>query len=537
MSFVGNVHEQYSLFRMCKSYTFSNFTVCNSQYNGKFLSSTWIHIIDSGGQPEFHDLLPLFTKKASVVVFVLKASESLGDKPTTAERSDSNSRNLQRESYLTNKQILEHCLKAFHESGDVPKIILIGTHKDCPNKLDTEELNMCLQNFSDVVHFGTDQPIALVDCLKQTDEREEQLQAVRNSICETSTEEKMTPLAWFGLEIAMKKKAKDIGYLSLEECRIEADNFPFFRNNSNQFDAALQHFEENGIFLYYPEILQGVFCDPQVLLTMVTKIVRRHYELKTTNDARNGDMRKFVKTAYINFHVLENIMSGQKIVLDLHVFIKLLLHFKVICAIPQDSRQGYIMPALLPHSDNPAPSIKDITDKRLLPPLCILFDKNCAPCGLFCSLVGRLLDDIKWELCMTMKKNELIYGYRNFIALTYDKQTVVTLLDLFSHFSIYVQIPTCTTVPTPTHICHYIKEKVHGCIIDMYKDSKFQDAIQCPAHPQDNHVALWYPTCYQCSIDDCITGPLSEDLEVWKATNSEFINQPMSSKAILYSDW
>ena len=531
MSFVGNVQEQYSLFKICKSYPFSNFTVCNSQYNGKFLSSTWIHIIDSGGLPEFHDLLPLFTKKASVVVFVLKASESLGDKPITAKYLDSNTSNLH-ESYLTNKQILEHYLKAFHESGDVPKILLIGTHKDCPPKLDTGELNMCLQNFSDVVHFGIDQPIALIDCLKQADDREEHLQAVRKSICETSTEETLTPLAWFGLEIAMKKKAKDIGFLSLYESRIEADNFPFFRNNSNQFDAALQHFTENGIFLYYPEILQGVFCDPQVLLTMVTKIVRCHYELNDSKEPREGDMRKFADTAYITLHVLKNIMNGQKIVLNLDLFIKLLLHLKVICAISYDGKTGssYIMPALLHHADDPAQLIRDIPYKRLLPPLCILFDKNCAPCGLFCALIGRLLDDTNWKLCM--KENKLIYCFRNCIALTYDKQTVVTLVDLFSHFRIYVQIP----VTVPTHICHYIKGKIHGCIIDMYKGSKFQDAIQCPAHPQDSHVALWYPTFYQCSIDDCITGPLSEDLEVWKSMNAEFsfaYNQPMSCKAIL----
>ena len=49
--------------------------------NRKFLSTTWIHIIDSGGQPEFHDLLPLFAKNTSVVIFVLKACEALDHKP------------------------------------------------------------------------------------------------------------------------------------------------------------------------------------------------------------------------------------------------------------------------------------------------------------------------------------------------------------------------------------------------------------------------------------------------------------------------
>ena len=52
-------------------FAFESFIFYLGVSDRKFLSTTWIHIIDSGGQPEFHDLLPLFAKNTSVVIFVL----------------------------------------------------------------------------------------------------------------------------------------------------------------------------------------------------------------------------------------------------------------------------------------------------------------------------------------------------------------------------------------------------------------------------------------------------------------------------------
>ena len=51
----------------------------NFQGGEKLLTSKWIHFIDSGGQPEFHDLLPVFVPNASVMLFVFNLSEGEGD--------------------------------------------------------------------------------------------------------------------------------------------------------------------------------------------------------------------------------------------------------------------------------------------------------------------------------------------------------------------------------------------------------------------------------------------------------------------------
>ena len=79
---------------------------------------------------------------------------------------------------------------------------------------------------------------------------------------------------------------------------MEASTFEYFKTNSGQFDAALEHLVKHNIFLHYKVLPQVVFCDPQVLLTMVTEIVQYHYKLKHD---KIGSVKgtTFVENAYI----------------------------------------------------------------------------------------------------------------------------------------------------------------------------------------------------------------------------------------------
>ena len=47
----------------------------------KFLEVQWIHFIDSGGQPQFHEVLPAFIRNTTATIFVMKLSERLDEHP------------------------------------------------------------------------------------------------------------------------------------------------------------------------------------------------------------------------------------------------------------------------------------------------------------------------------------------------------------------------------------------------------------------------------------------------------------------------
>ena len=53
-----------------------------SVVNKKLFGVKWIQFIDSGGQLQYHDILPLFIQDPVVTIFVLKLSEELSHHPT-----------------------------------------------------------------------------------------------------------------------------------------------------------------------------------------------------------------------------------------------------------------------------------------------------------------------------------------------------------------------------------------------------------------------------------------------------------------------
>ena len=503
-----------------------------------FLTTKWIHFIDSGGQPEFHDLLPVFGPNTSVVLFVFKLSEGLDEKPTVEYYGPMGRIGDSYKSYLTHKEILEHCLKVFRAQGEqCPTILLVGTHKDCPEqKLKINELQECLKPFQkNIVYFGYDNPIALLNCLSNGTEEKEIVEDIRSQILEVvkDIKKEQTPMAWFGLELALKKASqseisKQKGILSLEQCKLEADKFEYFKTNSGQFDAALQHLVKHNIFLHYPEVLPDVvFCDPQVLLTMVTQIVQHHYKLKHSKRAVKGTMLMFVDNAYISADILNSVSShcsDKDGVLPTESFFNLLSYLKIISAIhTRGCADVYLMPALLPNADDPSAKVGEIDGKKRLPPLCISFDGGCAPSGVFCSLVVTLLQLNNWKLCMNSDKPRCCF--RNCVTFSYRVQTIVTLVDFFSHFAIYMYIPKDSNIQkvSPVDIRNIVHESIFTVAESLqYSTLTFQDAIRCPSHPEEYHVALWHlpepseeEEYHKCTVEDVCTGSIPGEYQVW----------------------
>ena len=73
-------------------------------------------------------------------------------------------------------------------------------------------------------------------------------------------------------------KAEGRGKLSMEECRKISGRLKF---DERDLQVALNHHHKLNVVLYYPPVLKEVlFCDPLVVLNLVTKMVRYNYYLK-----------------------------------------------------------------------------------------------------------------------------------------------------------------------------------------------------------------------------------------------------------------
>ena len=97
-----------------------------------------LYLIDSGGQPQFHEILPVFLRRMTLYVFVFKLSEELDTKPMVEYYDHSGqSVGTPYQSSHTNQQLLEHCIRTLHthrtshnSQASSSRIMVVGTHRD-----------------------------------------------------------------------------------------------------------------------------------------------------------------------------------------------------------------------------------------------------------------------------------------------------------------------------------------------------------------------------------------------------------------------
>ena len=491
--------------------------------NKKLFGVKWIQFIDSGGQLQYHDILPLFIQDPMVTIFVLKLSEELSHHPTIEYYgADGKPVSKPYRSSLSHKQILQHCLGAIHSQDAHPQIITVGTHRDTESKCSEsrQEKNQQLQALLDPNHFrvlyngqGMDELIFAVNSLSPEDVDRHVAQVLRNEIIsQLSPRLVKQPIAWLGLEIVLQRTSHD-GLLSFVECQVSAKRFCI---EGDAFSAALHHLVKHNVFLYYREVLpQTVFCDPQVVLTKVTELVQYHHKLRDNPDktvAIRGELVTFSNRGMLSEELLRTFPKHYKDGLftpqDL---LKLLVSRGAIAMI----RDGvYLMPALLPHLDSTQVSKYLERGASLM----IRFPHGYIPSGLFCCLVALLLSS-SWNVCLNRGKPSCLY--RNCIRLGQKEfSEVVTLVDMFSYIGVHVD-------EASSEVCREIRGLVHSgiksaCSVLKYHNVEVEDAFmcagaRCTSDPLHVAVVVCSRSAYKwkCTILEDQNGDLSEDQLMW----------------------
>ena len=218
--------------------------------NRKLFGVKWIQFIDSGGQLQYHDILPLFIQDPMVAIFVLKLSEELSHHPTIEYYgADGKPVGKPYQSSLSHKQILQHCLGAIHSQDAHPLIIIVGTHRDTKDSCaeTIQEKNQQLKALLDSTSCktkvlfcgeGMKELIFAVKGLSPEDVDRHVAQVLRNRIVSKSRQHLVKmPLVWFGLEVVLQRSSHD-GVLSLVECQASAKRFYI---EGDAFSAALHH--------------------------------------------------------------------------------------------------------------------------------------------------------------------------------------------------------------------------------------------------------------------------------------------------------
>ena len=100
---------------------------------------SYIHkllVSDCGGQPQFHEVLPIFLRRMSLIVFVFKLSENLSSRPMIEYYEEGKALGTPYESDHTTEQLIKQGLQSLYshrssndtdKDGEAPRIVMIGT--------------------------------------------------------------------------------------------------------------------------------------------------------------------------------------------------------------------------------------------------------------------------------------------------------------------------------------------------------------------------------------------------------------------------
>ena len=505
----------------------------------------WIQLIDSGGQSQYHDILPLFIQNCSVNIFVFKLSETLDHQPTIEYFGpDGKPVGKSYQSPLSHKKIFEHCLEALSSQNlpqnDRPLIVIVGTHRDAAGMCE-ESIEMKNQQLGATIDTkcfrvlykdaGKKKLIFPVNGQAPHDQDKEFAKTLRKRVVSMSPKLKEMPIAWFGLEVLLQNSSHD-GILSLSECQMHAKKL-FIEGNA--FSAALNHLVQNNVFLHYPEVLpQLVFCDPQVVLTKVSELVKYHHKLRRGAEGEEESIQDLDEDGEVGEEYIARFMNWGILCTTLlekfksfymeglftpNHLIKLLESRHAIAEIGNGE---YFMPALLLHlnSDKILQYLKQGT------PLAITFDNGCIPSGLFCCLVAYLtkLKKSPWRVCKS--KDKPLCLYRNCISFIRDGGLeTVTLIDNFLYIAIHLHVGKTKAT---RKVCSQIRDCIHDGILSVctvlgYSGVQIGDAFICPcsAEPHLAVVEGREKYIWRCSIEQATSEDLSDDQAMWFAENSD----------------
>ena len=386
-----------------------------SKENNK--KKTFVHLIDSGGQPSFISLVPAFVRGSTVNIVASKLNHSINDKLQYEYVKDD--QHLRKPTQLEKSQLefieelirtltsVKHSKEASGQGSSEPKFLLIGTHADKHWSLFDQTLsgkNRWLKNSlgelkSMCIKVNHEGDILLPINTRVMKGRSEVASSLRQKIIEACSDAEVEiPTRWYVFELEVSGKAKKEGrsVLGLAEC-IEVGGT--LGMGEEDVIAALVFLDGAALCLYFQAAAPHlVFTDSQAILSEVTEILNlgiidlhfipSHYPGIDKLREQGLFSKKLVNLVCSKYRVNEE----GKCIYSVNDFLSILQHLLIIAPVCINEVELFFIPSILPTSKNISPLAGELA------PLVLLCRTRAVPLGMFSALVVALFGDKLFSL-------------------------------------------------------------------------------------------------------------------------------------------
>ena len=386
------------------------------------LNSNWVYIVDSGGQTAFQELLPLFTRAASLNIITLDLSKGMNEKldlPYRIKEKQFSDPNFSTTNFEFLKDVLSSGAVSQPYKDKYPGYFVLGTHSDNA-KVTTEKIQKYNRELSSltsgskagkgyrIIPAKLGEIIYPVNTLESGSEREKISEKLCNIILndESSNDTFPMPVRWFAFELTLLEKAGSNSCLEKPDVLSIGKSLEMSEDDTEQ---ALQYLHNTTIILYYPQILHGiVFVDPHPILDTLSRLLALTYNIdiddlslimkEGADIIDSDDLSKLRTRGIFTKSLLDMLYCDQGFFKSDH-FIKLLLDLHIIVKIQDD----YFIPSALPSSGSPSPSPESKINSLLIvwrnP---ITTDIVPVPRGIFPLTVANLMTFRQPEFCFPL---------------------------------------------------------------------------------------------------------------------------------------
>ena len=512
---------------------------------------SYIHkllVSDCGGQPQFHEVLPIFLRRMSLIIFVFKLSENLSSRPMIEYYEEGKALGTPYESDHTTEQLIKQGLQSLHshwsnkesgKDGEAPRIIMVGTHKDEESKCgETRETKnqklreMLLPTFEkEIIYYqGTDQVLFPMNAKCPGKEEEDMAQAIVSKFSiENRSDKRQLPMQWLGFEIMLEEITQRLkrGILSRSECLEVAHRLHL---DESALDAALIYLDELSLVFYYPDILREVvFTNPQVLLDKISELVKVHHDkLHRFSDEDCG--KKFFSHALISIDFLTEKVFEKHYVSGLFEPKHLVLLYRKLLIFAVFSEGKFFVPSLLRMLSSKELSTQRLSLDSLVAPLVLYFPDGPPRRGIFCALVSFLSSPFNhfpgpWKLMMPARSVTPTCLHRNciqFMIPCIKTPCAVTLIDTLLQFEVHFDVASFTAA---SKLCPTIKGAITTGLRKAnltlgYTNSTPSFALLCPCGEGDPHSAAIGDELWICTLNSRVGKEFATNQLVWTTEDS-----------------
>ena len=493
---------------------------------------------DSGGQPQFHEVVAAFSHNVSLVLVFIKLNERLDALCTNAFTDEEGKWFTEQcPSLLTNEQMVVQfvhtmmCKPVAGSEGMHTRFMVVGTHRDLMHECEetlaekNERLaSLLLPALEENLIMNGDDIIFAVNA-KNPDENDKKcFDLIREKVADLSRALDVdTPIAFLMLLNDMNKYAEEQRkkVVSMEECQAIAGRLKMARQS---LEAALIFFNDMSVWMYMPSVLPGlVFVDPQMALDSVNQIVQ--YSYRVGGGAIKGlaaSECRLWKEGVVSSEMLKGEEFRGCFVKGLFEADDALKLFEKLYIVARLNEREFIMPAMLQTVAEkdmeqyvPAPS-------EHVAPLFLHFHMSRIAKGVFCSTHTCMRSKYGWTTCYTTKRGKKVPTclFRNAVRLQHPSKAVeLTLIHALKHFEAHVYAAE-TDLPSICPEIRYMLVDAVDSAADAFrfKNSRASVAFQCPCGLGEVHTATpnkAHSMLICTSTEKNIRGGLTAAQRVW----------------------